>query len=232
VYHGLLFKNIEVNGQFYAVGGGCFITHYDYGRPDVFTGYFGPDIPDGERADGIWIMGDRDHDGVIGTVDDATGTFYVDPGDDSYFYDNIEIDGALGAGDLLPARQDGTAYQQFPPINVFSEIYHGDADKDGDVDLDDFITLKSNFATTGARYEDGDFDFDRDVDLDDFEVLKDNFGKITAWHANDPVGATVDGIDAVGSVEDQPTSDVAEGDEAPSRRLLIRLESIPGWKRD
>ncbi|NLF30653.1 MAG: hypothetical protein GX591_07175 [Planctomycetes bacterium] len=53
----------------------------------------------------------------------------------------------------------------------------GDADGDGDVDLDDFVVLKNNFGTaTGATCAEGDFDADGDVDLDDFVLLKNNFG--------------------------------------------------------
>ncbi len=54
----------------------------------------------------------------------------------------------------------------------------GDADGDGDVDLDDFAILKTNFGRTGvtAGAGEGDFDGDGDVDLDDFAILKTNFG--------------------------------------------------------
>ncbi len=53
----------------------------------------------------------------------------------------------------------------------------GDADGDGDVDLDDFAILKRNFGTSeGADCSMGDFDEDGDVDLDDFALLKTNFG--------------------------------------------------------
>ncbi len=55
--------------------------------------------------------------------------------------------------------------------------YPGDADRDGDVDLDDFAALKTNFGTAaGAAWDQGDFDGDGDVDLDDFAILKTNFG--------------------------------------------------------
>ncbi len=52
----------------------------------------------------------------------------------------------------------------------------GDADCDGDVDLDDFVALKTHFGATGATRSQGDFDGDGDVDLDDFVILKTNFG--------------------------------------------------------
>jgi len=52
----------------------------------------------------------------------------------------------------------------------------GDADGDGDVDLDDFAILKQNFGRLDATVDEGDFDGDGDVDLDDFAILKQNFG--------------------------------------------------------
>ena len=51
----------------------------------------------------------------------------------------------------------------------------GDADCDGDVDLDDFVILKNNFGSPGT-WADGDFDASGTVDLDDFVILKNHFG--------------------------------------------------------
>jgi len=68
------------------------------------------------------------------------------------------------------------AAQAAMPANPYGPI-PGDADNDGDVDLDDFVILKTNFGmTTGATAAQGDFDGDGDVDLDDFVILKNNFG--------------------------------------------------------
>jgi len=53
----------------------------------------------------------------------------------------------------------------------------GDADIDGDVDLDDFVLLKQSFGTMdGATWQMGDFTGEGAVDLDDFVLLKQNFG--------------------------------------------------------
>jgi hypothetical protein len=52
----------------------------------------------------------------------------------------------------------------------------GDADGDGDVDLDDFVILKSSFGADPLTDGRADFDDDGDVDLDDFVILKNNFG--------------------------------------------------------
>lgn len=58
---------------------------------------------------------------------------------------------------------------------VSDQIPPGDADMDGDVDLDDFAALKASFGT-GTTWAQGDFDGDLDVDLDDFAILKQSFG--------------------------------------------------------
>ena len=50
-----------------------------------------------------------------------------------------------------------------------------DFDLDGDVDLDDFVILKSNFGT-GTTHAEGDANLDGGVDLDDFVILKNEFG--------------------------------------------------------
>lgn len=52
----------------------------------------------------------------------------------------------------------------------------GDADDDGDVDLDDFVILKNEFGAVPPPALRADFDDDGDVDLDDFVILKNNFG--------------------------------------------------------
>ncbi len=55
-------------------------------------------------------------------------------------------------------------------------VVPGDADGDGDVDLDDFAILKTTFGTTPLTDDRADFDGDGDADLDDFAILKSNFG--------------------------------------------------------
>jgi len=52
----------------------------------------------------------------------------------------------------------------------------GDADADGDVDLDDFVILKQTFGQSPLMDNRADFDGDGDVDLEDFVVLKQSFG--------------------------------------------------------
>jgi len=52
----------------------------------------------------------------------------------------------------------------------------GDADEDGDVDLDDFVVLKTNWGGPGGDCTVGDFNASNSVDLDDFVILKNNWG--------------------------------------------------------
>jgi len=61
-----------------------------------------------------------------------------------------------------------------PPAPTY---HQGDANKDGNVDLQDFGLLKDNFGLSGtATWEQGDFNNDKAVDLQDFGILKDHFG--------------------------------------------------------
>lgn len=90
----------------------------------------------------------------------------------------------IGGVLLVVVLGAGTAFAQ---NGVFDECetvliigLQGDADKDFDVDLDDFMILKSNIGNTIAlvrKWPAGNFDFDTDIDLDDFVLLKYNFGK-------------------------------------------------------
>ena len=53
----------------------------------------------------------------------------------------------------------------------------GDADLDGDVDLDDFVILKTNFGVEGTDWGQANFNADNTTDLDDFVILKSHFGQ-------------------------------------------------------
>lgn len=58
------------------------------------------------------------------------------------------------------------------------QLLSADFDADGDVDLDDFATLKNNFAA-GSTFAEGDADGNGYVDLGDFAALKQRFGQRT-----------------------------------------------------
>ena len=53
-----------------------------------------------------------------------------------------------------------------------SVLLAGDADVDGDVDFDDFITLQIGWSAAQPTWLDGDFDGDGDVDFDDFLTMQ------------------------------------------------------------
>jgi len=60
-------------------------------------------------------------------------------------------------------------------ITAVGPTIAGDADLDGDVDLDDFVALKKGFGTSPASWMTGDFDRNGTVSLVDFGLLKANF---------------------------------------------------------
>ncbi len=88
----------------------------------------------------------------------------------------------------------------------------GDADRDGDVDLEDFVTLKNNFGSSDATWADGDFNGDAAVTLEDFVILKTHFGTTAAVAARTAIAPAA----AVEPAE--PASPVAgsEPDPAPA----------------
>lgn len=57
-------------------------------------------------------------------------------------------------------------------------VLGGDADRDADVDLDDFNILANNFGTAGRNFSQANFSYDAAgvVDLDDFNILASKFG--------------------------------------------------------
>jgi len=118
---------------------------------------------------------------------DADGA--VDANDIDALYD------ALDAGDQalmwdLTFDEDVTNLDLAELLFTILDTTFGDADLDGDVDLDDFTILKRNFAvTSGATWAEGSFDGDGDVDLDDFTLLKTSFG--TGAALPEPAGAAL-----------------------------------------
>jgi len=111
---------------------------------------------------------------------------------DVYDNDGTEADDALYVEHLVMA--DGATldlnglhlyvmYPEYDEEEVTIEngtvilTHPGDADLDGDVDLDDLFTVRNNLGTmSGMKWEDGDFDGDGDVDLDDLFTVQNEFG--------------------------------------------------------
>ena len=111
---------------------------------------------------------------------------------DLFMYDvagGIPVDPTktLTAVEVLVTNETSTwpsGYVEGDHINVYAmsgtpagagPTYQADFDGDGDVDLDDFVILKTYFGA-GTTHAEGDADGDGDVDLDDFVVLKNEFG--------------------------------------------------------
>jgi hypothetical protein len=59
--------------------------------------------------------------------------------------------------------------------DVFGTNY-GDANLDGQVNIDDFSVLLSHWGMTGAGWAEGDFDGNGCVTIDDFSLLLQNWG--------------------------------------------------------
>jgi hypothetical protein len=88
--------------------------------------------------------------------------------------------GIIGAGFVATFSQYSTINFNFLEIGI--PPIPGDVDGDGDVDMDDFNTIRGNFGLTGAERTDGDLTgpglgglADGIVDLYDYGQWKDNF---------------------------------------------------------
>ena len=56
-------------------------------------------------------------------------------------------------------------------------LFGGDANRDGQVDIEDLTILLTNFGKTGMTWEQGNFDGDPTVDIEDLTILLTNFGR-------------------------------------------------------
>ncbi|MFW6155424.1 MAG: NF038122 family metalloprotease [Planctomycetota bacterium] len=110
-----------------------------------------------------FTWGDLNDDGTVDAVDIDALTAAIAAGMTDLTFD-LDYDNLVGDGDLDAM------------ILTHLATRYGDSDLDGDVDLDDFVALKTHFGSTGLGWAAGDFDGDTDIDLDDFAALKLNFG--------------------------------------------------------
>ena len=120
-----------------------------------YIGFGGNALPQAE----VTLVADLQigFDVVVGTLDGAGGSF------------------TMRSNNLVPAKFKYSIGFQTWTLVVGGAACQADFDGDGDVDLDDFVILKTNFGT-GTTHAEGDADGDGDVDLDDFVILKTEFG--------------------------------------------------------
>ncbi len=130
-------------------------------------------------AGGGSLVPDADGNLTIDHTMDAD--VFADPagGDFTLNGDGPAVDAGVELGYTHDILGTAVPHGDAPDIGAYEYVGRlaGDADGDGDVDLDDFAALKRNFGKpAGATTAEGDFDGDGDVDLDDFALLKQNFG--------------------------------------------------------
>ena len=127
---------------------------------------------------------------ALGTALEVTGSNWGDTGATSFAFsagqDSVAV--GLSLSDLgVTVGQEVTGFTFTATRNWdvteimvdsnLTSVIPGDADRDGDVDLNDGGILTGNFGnTTGQTWDDGDFDGDGDVDLDDGSILVGNWG--------------------------------------------------------
>jgi hypothetical protein len=118
-----------------------------------------------------------------GQFTEVAGLQFGEPLDALSFFQRIELTFLPAAGDTVRIRGTTGGTYRFTSIveleaeGLPAQPLAGDADADGDVDLDDFVLLKTYFGLTGgATWGQGDFNADGTVDLDDFVILKNSFG--------------------------------------------------------
>ncbi|MEL7238817.1 MAG: choice-of-anchor Q domain-containing protein, partial [Planctomycetota bacterium] len=104
--------------------------------------------------------------------------FAVDPGDDIILADAdlLEPDPVDDDSPLTTDQRLTTPRSVYDTVDIGAAEYRlaGDANLDGDVNLTDFLTLRSNFNLEGI-FSDGDFNGDGDINLTDFLILRANF---------------------------------------------------------
>ncbi|MFW6154617.1 MAG: dockerin type I domain-containing protein [Planctomycetota bacterium] len=143
---------------------------------DVFVEIEIPDAPPDQKILHLQMHCMAAQEGV-GLVDVHIGDDGVNMAD-SFFDVFVEIE--------IGGQHDDKLYNPELPAVVLDlsgrfrpslDSLPGDADLDGEVDLDDFVILKNHFGQGNAAWTQGDFNTDGLVNLDDFVILKNNFGR-------------------------------------------------------
>jgi len=169
-------------------------------------------VSSADKNFGNWMTGDFDFDRDVDDNDiDLLGLVKQNGPYNALF----DLD---GDGDVDPDDLADLLTHVFVNGDINSRgVLGGDADLEGDVDLDDFVAMKNNWGT-GTKWSQGDFDAEGDVDLDDFVIMKNNWGKA----ASAPVGVTSEMV--VGQSDPAEPAPAGEDpvDSAPPRRAFRR----------
>ncbi|MFW6155545.1 MAG: GEVED domain-containing protein [Planctomycetota bacterium] len=164
---------------------------------------------------GDWMLGDLDFDQDVDADDIDLEGAAIQAGLNASIYD-LNDDGTVDDDDLTEIVEQLVFVNGDPTDRG---THFGDADLDGDVDLDDFVILKYNFGI-GSGWAQGDFDVDGDVDLDDFIILKNNFGATAA----PPVAVADNMLAEVEPVDTRPLRRIRRRSRAATRR-----DPAPAW---
>ncbi len=160
------------------------LTNSSYINIELADPLFGPtNNPDpGDDHDQIAVTADvvlngtlnidllKDFDQTIIPSDQFVIMTWADNPTDSKF-DTVTFNQPSIPGLLLDL-----AYQP-TKLTLTASAMNGDADLDGDVDLEDLVILAANFDTpvTNRDWRLANFDFDMDVDADDLNLMAENF---------------------------------------------------------
>ncbi len=189
--------NVTGSGSFPRAGHVVFNQTYTPG-PNPQVAVFGGDLTFGQFAElDITILGPNPGEhhliAVTGAVAlDGTLDIHLDNGFDATIIPSdqfiIMTFATNNGGTMFDTVEHNPLHTQIPglsftptynPTNltITATALNGDADLDGDVDLEDLVTLAANFDTTvtARDWRLANFDFDTDVDADDLNLMAANF---------------------------------------------------------
>ena len=120
----------------------------------------------------------------------------MDEADNDWWWaiDNIRITSPF-SGNPLPGVETGQ-WSFMTGEDGGVEPLAGDADRDGDVDFQDFLALANTFGQSVEPGTGADFDSDGDIDFQDFLALANNFGRSAAEPAATDVAFAANDIGA------------------------------------
>jgi subtilisin-like proprotein convertase family protein len=196
--------NLSLNGTVQVVGltgfGAGAYTLFDYTGALGGAGLtIGADVPGGglnyrltsgggqvNLVASLWALGDVNHDGVINSLD--IDAIYANLGSVAA---NLSLARYDLNGDNLVSQADVTYEVQ----QVLNSNY-GDANLDGNVNIDDFSILLSHWGSNTAGWAQGDFGGNGVVGIDDFSILLQYWGWSSASaQVSNPAAMALSGAD-------------------------------------